>query len=122
MRLLIDANLSPRLAERLRAAGHDATHVVDHELLRATDEEIAAFAAALGYVVVTADSDFSTNLALQGGAAPSVILLRSAEGLIPAALAALLTANLATVEAELEIGAVVSIRQGRMRVRRLPFR
>ena len=40
MRLLIDANLSPRVAEGLRSAGYDAGHVADLDMVTATDEQI----------------------------------------------------------------------------------
>nr|MDT0660966.1 DUF5615 family PIN-like protein [Micromonospora sp. DSM 115978] len=56
MKLLIDANLSPRIAARLAEAGHEASHVMDHGLLSASDEKIAVFAVAGNYVIVSADS------------------------------------------------------------------
>ena len=40
MRLLIDANLSPRIAERLRAAGYDTDHVDGIGIGGATDTEM----------------------------------------------------------------------------------
>lgn len=40
MKLLLDANLSVRVAESLRAAGIEAVHVVDLGLVTATDDEI----------------------------------------------------------------------------------
>ena len=46
MRLLLDANLSPRIAESLRAAGFDAVHVADLGLVTATDDEISLAAQA----------------------------------------------------------------------------
>jgi predicted nuclease of predicted toxin-antitoxin system len=57
MRLLVDANLSPRVSEALSTAGFEATHVVDHGLLAASDEVIAAFAVSRHEVIVSADSD-----------------------------------------------------------------
>ncbi len=46
MRLLIDANLSPRVSAGLRSAGFDAIHVADVGLVTAADETILAYAAA----------------------------------------------------------------------------
>ena len=40
MRLLLDANLSPRLATSLSAAGYDVVHVGDLDLLAAPDSVI----------------------------------------------------------------------------------
>ena len=40
MRLLLDANLSPRLAVSLTTAGYDVTHVADLDLLAAPDSVI----------------------------------------------------------------------------------
>lgn len=40
MRFLIDANLSPRVAEGLRSAGYDAVHVAGFNMVTATDDEI----------------------------------------------------------------------------------
>lgn len=43
MKLLVDANLSPRVAAILRSAGHDARHVTDVGLGTASDAEILAW-------------------------------------------------------------------------------
>jgi predicted nuclease of predicted toxin-antitoxin system len=45
VRFVVDANLSPVVAGRLRDAGHDAVHVGDIGLLTTTDEVILAAAA-----------------------------------------------------------------------------
>ncbi|HXC77577.1 MAG TPA: DUF5615 family PIN-like protein [Candidatus Acidoferrum sp.] len=46
MRLLLDANLSPRLVGLLVGAGHDAVHVTAVGLLTAADTAIFDYAAA----------------------------------------------------------------------------
>ena len=119
VRLLIDANLSPRAAATLRDAGHEAVHVADIGMLAASDA-ILAHAAAAGQVIVAADTDFGELLAVAGAVRPSVVLLRSADHLTPDQQGGLLVTNLPAVTAELDAGAVVSIARGRLRVRPLP--
>jgi len=122
VRLIIDANLSPRIADRLRAAGHDAVHVADIGMLNASDDAILVHAAAAGQVIISADTDFGELLAVSGATRPSVVLLRSADHLTPDQQATLLIANLPAVAADLDSGAAVSIARGRLRVRPLPVR
>jgi predicted nuclease of predicted toxin-antitoxin system len=122
MKYLVDANLSPTVTAALLAAGFDAVHVQDVGLVSASDVDISVFALDTGAVVISADSDFATLLALSGGVAPSLVLLRSADHLAPVKQAAILIANLPPVEAELAEGSVVSIVRERIRVRRLPLR
>jgi len=122
VRLLIDANLSPRVAVALGNAGLESVHVRDVGLLTAPDKAILDYAAANALVIVSADSDFGELLAASRGATrPSVVLLRSADRLTPDEQAALLAANLPAVAEDLEAGAVVTIARGRMRVRSLPI-
>ncbi len=108
MKLLIDANLSPRVAEALRSAGFEAAHVVELDLLTATDDEIFDRAAEEGLVVVTADSDFGNLLAMRRATSPSVVHLRHVAELLTDAHVALLVANLPQVADDLERGAIVS--------------
>ena len=83
MRLLVDENLSVRIAARLGDAGHDAVHVTSVGLGSTDDAVILEAAAESGQVVLTADADFSTMLALQGRSQPSVLMLRSSDHLTP---------------------------------------
>jgi len=57
VRFLVDVNLSPQLAVRLRDAGHDAVHASDLGLLTASDGAILDRGLTDGRVVVSADSD-----------------------------------------------------------------
>jgi predicted nuclease of predicted toxin-antitoxin system len=123
MRLLIDANLSPRIAALLGNGGFEAVHVADVGLVSAADEVIMEYAAVNELVIVSADTDFGELLAVSPGAVrPSVVLLRSADHLTPDQQAALLAANLPAVADELKTGALVSIARGRLRIRSLPVR
>jgi len=122
LRFLVDANLSPRVAARLRLEGHDVAHVGDVGLLTADDETILAHASRDERTIVSADADFATLLAVANRGEPSLILLRSADLLTPSQQAELILANLETVAADLRTGAVVTIGRGHLRVRTLPMR
>jgi predicted nuclease of predicted toxin-antitoxin system len=121
VRLLIDANLSPRVATALADAGHDVVHVFEIGLADASDQSILARAESEGRVIVSSDSDFGALLSRHHRATPSFVLLRHVNDLTPSEQATLLIAGLANVESELQEGAVVSFARGRVRTRRLPF-
>ena len=121
MRFLVDANLSPRVAARLRLEGHDVEHVGDVGLLTAEDGPILAHAASTDRVILSADSDFATLLAVTGRSEPSLVLLRSADRLTPDQQADVIVANIESVYADLRSGAVVTIGRGHLRVRPLPM-
>ena len=121
MRLLLDANLSPEVARRLREAGHDTVHVADVGLLSAADPEILRAAAEQDRVLLTADADFGALLALGALVAPSVVLLRSADHMPPAEQAELLAANLPAIAEALDDGAIASLSRERLRLRALPI-
>lgn len=122
MRLLLDANLSPKLLGPLRNAGYDTTHLAEVGLLTATDPEIFDHAVDNGFAVVTADSDFPMLLALRRAESPSVIHLRHVAELGPDEHAKLLLANLPTITDDLERGAIVSMSPTRLAIRDLPIR
>jgi len=76
VRILVDACLSPRLAEALNANGHEAVHVVSYGMESAPDPEVLARADAEDRVVLSADTDFGTILGATRATRPSVILFR----------------------------------------------
>jgi predicted nuclease of predicted toxin-antitoxin system len=76
MKFLIDNALSPELAKLLEAATHDAVHVRDRNLEKASDEEIFEAAAAEGRIIVSADTDFGTILTFRQQRIPSVLIFR----------------------------------------------
>ena len=105
VRLLIDANLSPKVTRALGKSGLAAVHVGDVGLLTASDRCILDYAAANDLVIVSADSDRGEMLAASRGATRrSVVLLRSADRLTSDEQAALPATNPASRSKRPRIG------------------
>ena len=121
MRFLIDNALSPALAALLQQAGHDAIHVRSIGLQHADDDAIFDLAAVERRVLVSADADFGTLLAMRSSRQPSVIQFRGEGSRKPDALARTLLANLPQLVDALENGSIVTFEPARVRVRLLPI-
>ncbi len=78
MKLLFDANLSPKLVEQLAELFPGSAHLFDLPLARnVTDRTIWTYAKNNGFDIVTADGDDYPPLAKRLGPPPKVILLES---------------------------------------------
>jgi predicted nuclease of predicted toxin-antitoxin system len=121
LKFLVDNALPPRLAQILTNAGHEAVHVRDYGMQAAEDVSVLEKARVEGQVLVSADSDFATLLALLEASHPSFVLFREANAASAEQYANLLLSNLPALQAELSHGCVAVFRGGRVRVRSLPF-
>ena len=99
------------MAAGLTNAGHDAVHVRDYGLAARADEDIFDRARAEDRVILSADTDFGTLLALRAESKPSVVLFRGTTPRRPPDQVAMLLANLPGIEKDLENGAIVIIDQ-----------
>ena len=121
MKFLIDNNLSPLLAEGMKAAGHDAVHVRDLGMQAAADPTVLEHARSENRVLVSADTDFGALLARSQASSPSVLLIRRLAGRRAADQVAIILANLQPIAEDLAVGAVVVLGDEWLRVRRLPL-
>lgn len=120
MKFLLDMGLAQSTAQFLRATGYDAVHLRDEGLQRLTDYKIVAKAIAEGRIILTHDLDFGQIVALSGGNVPSVVTFRLAD-MRAANVNRHIVALLARFGDDLTEGALVSISDRSVRIRKLPI-
>ncbi|HVW25748.1 MAG TPA: DUF5615 family PIN-like protein [Polyangiaceae bacterium] len=121
MKLFADVNISPRVVEYLRQAGHDAARVTALMDARANDEDVLARAASAGAVLISRDQDFSALVAVSGATAPSLVNVRLSS-VDPKVISDAILTVLGEAADEIAGGAVVTIDDGGARLHRLPIR
>ena len=120
MKIVIDMNLSPDWVKVLERAGWAAIHWSTAGDMRAADDVIMSWARENGFTVFTHDLDFGVLLALTHAESPSVIQVRT-QDIFPDALGDRLVKVLREHQSALEKGALLTVDEGKSRVRILPF-
>jgi len=120
MRLVLDQGVPHDAAALLRSLGYDCTHVGEIGMSKAADGEILAFSLRRDAVVVTLDADFHTILAVSGAQGPSVIRVRL-QGLGAPEVVEVVRKTLASFEAELKRGCLITVKALKTTCHRLPI-
>jgi predicted nuclease of predicted toxin-antitoxin system len=120
IKILIDQGLPRSTAGLLRERGWDVQHVSERGMSRAEDVAILQVARQEQRVVVTLDADFHALLAASGATGPSVLRIRM-QGLKADQAATLIERVLALAGDELGQGAMVTVADAKIRIKRLPI-
>ena len=117
--MLLDQGLPRTAASLLRERGWDVQHVSERGMSRAEDSAIIAVARLEQRMVVTLDADFHALLAVSGATGPSVLRIRM-EGQKADQVVALVERVLALASEELNQGAMITLADGKVRIKLLP--
>lgn len=112
--------VSIRTVEWLRDLGHDAVHVREYGMHRASDALILARGRSEGRIVLTMDLGFGYLLAISGQRLPSVIIFRL-EDETSENLNRKLEIVFNMFTDQLDSGSVLSVGERQIRARRLPI-
>lgn len=120
MKFLANMGISLATVAFLRNLGHEAVHLHELGLDRLSDPDILARARREGQFLLTSDLGFGDLLAHSGAGLPSVIIFRLSD-MRPASVNAHLDLALREFADDLAAGAILSVTDHRIRVRRLPI-
>jgi predicted nuclease of predicted toxin-antitoxin system len=120
VRALADLNVSVLVLVILRESGIDIERVTDVLDARAPDSAIVSAARERGAGLLTHDQDLGANLASSQATRPSLLNLRTTS-VAPESLARCIVRALQEAAREIESGAIVTIEDGGIRVRRFPI-
>jgi predicted nuclease of predicted toxin-antitoxin system len=119
MKFLLDMGLARSTAEHLRQGGHDAVHLREQGLQRLPDQDIVDKAVREGRIILTHDLDFGRIVALSQAQQPSVVTFRL-EDMRAVRVNQYLQEIITRFAGELRQGALISVSEQGIRVRRLP--
>jgi len=120
MKILIDMNLPPKLADLLIEKGIEAKHWHTIGPAYTTDTDIIEYASSNNYIIMTYDLDFSAILSAAKSNKPSVIQIR-AQKIKADEIADLVHAALMQSKDDMEDGAILTVDTKKSRLRILPL-
>ena len=120
MRFLADMGVSQRVVTWLQAQGHDATHLRDEGLQTLENGAIFTKAFRESRIILTWDLDFTEILALSKTGNVSAVVFRLMNTRSDHVIERLARVWLESAQ-DLEEGAIISVEEGRHRVRLLPL-
>ena len=112
--------ISPKTVAFLRGLGHEAAHLHEQGLDQLPDQDILEKALKEDRILITHDLDFGELVAASRSGLPSVIIFRL-RSMRPENVNRYLQAVVVQYQAALARGAIVSVAEGQIRVRDLPF-
>ncbi|MEA2008977.1 MAG: DUF5615 family PIN-like protein [Chloroflexota bacterium] len=121
MKFLADMGISPHCVAFLRERGYQATHLYEIGLERMSDANILEKARRENFVVLTHDLDFGELIAISGAKLPSVVTFRL-RNMKPNNVNRYLQNLVSQHQDALEEGAVFSVTENYIRVRKLPIK
>jgi predicted nuclease of predicted toxin-antitoxin system len=120
MRFLADMGISQEVVTWLRKQGHEATHLRDEGLQRLENGAIFIKAIHETRIILTWDLDFTEIVALSGRTQVSAVVFRLMNTRSVHVIERLKRVLLESAQ-DLEEGAIISVEEGRHRVRLLPL-
>lgn len=121
MKFLVDMGIGTDTVLWLRNQGYDAIHLREQRLQKMPDDAIIEKARTENRIILTLDLDFSRLIALSGEKLPSIISFRL-DNEKPENINARMKELLFRFSNILQEGAVLSVGEESIRVRRLPIR
>jgi predicted nuclease of predicted toxin-antitoxin system len=120
MNFLADMGISPKIVDSLRQIGHQADHLQQQGLHRLKDPQILEKARNEGRILLTHDLDFGDLLAASGADLPSVVIFRL-RNMRPEHVQRHLFKIISQYPGDLAKGAIITVTEGRIRMRNLPL-
>ncbi|MDQ7066136.1 MAG: DUF5615 family PIN-like protein [candidate division KSB1 bacterium] len=120
MKFLLDVGISVKVAEFLEELGHQPIHLWNVGLETLRDADILSKARKENRVLLTHDLDFPDLVAASQAKLPSIIVFRLRD-MRPEKVIAHLKGILKDYSHFLKKGAIITVTEGKLRVRTLPI-